>query len=83
MRTHLTYWHENGAIWRWANCGGIRAKFEPVYTSLTEAKAILAQCEVSAETPDYYRRRAAELRDEMADAIQEYEQFQQPNQKAA
>jgi len=80
MRTHYTYWYENGAIWRWTQTGILKARMDAVYVDRDFAAKLCDQHAESAEIPDYFRRRAIELRDEMAEAIRQYdEQFQQPN----
>ena len=75
MRTHYSYWFESGHIWR-ASLGGVfRAKMEILSVDRLLAGRLLSQHTESAKSPDYFAKRAAELRDEMAEAIQQYDDF--------
>lgn len=77
MRTHYTYWFEQGHIWR-ASVGGVfRAKTEILLCDRDLAEKLLDQHTESAAANDWFANRAAELRDEMSEAIQQYDQFHQ------
>lgn len=80
MRTYLTYQYHEGNIWRWVQMGVIRIRWEPILTERLLAGQLLAQHTESANQNDYFAKRAAELRDEIAEAIREYDEFHQQYQ---
>jgi hypothetical protein len=81
MRTHYTYWFEDGQIWRVSHGGIYRVKWDILPVDRLFAARLLAQHTESAKSSDYFAKRAAELRDEMVEAIQKFDAFhyhQQP-----
>lgn len=71
----LTYTFQDGHIWRWSNVGVMKPRFEAFHTDRDEAQRILDQHTDTAKTADYFQRRAVELRDEMAEAIRQYDEY--------
>lgn len=67
MSRRPNYLFHEGGIWMWVD-----TDWYPVSREL--AGRILVQFNESALVPDYFQARAAELRDDMAEAIRQYDQ---------
>jgi hypothetical protein len=75
MRTHYTYWFQDGFMWRAVKGGVFKPTEDILLMERDLAEKLLRIYAEGATRTDYFAKTAAELRDELAEAIGKYEQF--------